>query len=511
VNYYFHTKQNKKMKTIYNKIALALLPFTLIATSCSKEFLDTAPNNSITTDNYYNTEIEGVNAVNAAYNPLQGLYNGAGWQILDIMTDDADKGGGGANDGVEVWQLDNFKLDVFNPMVSNYWQQCYQGLYRANLALDKVPTIPVMKDEVRKRCLGECYFLRGYYHYMLVRLYGDVPLVLKTLTLADSYSLTRTNKDEVYKAIISDLNQAALLLPSSRFTGDNAGRVNALSAKGMLASVYLTMGNKVEAAKAAQDVISAGVYSLNTDYADNFNLGKENGVESLFEVQYRNGGQQWQFYGQGSVLNCFLAPRGQKIVNSDGYGFEVPTAEFVANYERNASGAIIDKRVNRTMWQPGDKDGAYTHPSQLEGSPLGYNVKKYYVPASNAAADPGGWACAMNVPVMRYAEVLLIAAEANGLANGKQYVDLVRRRAGLAPLSNGLSEADYFDAVFKERRLEMAFEMHRWFDMIRHPDPNYLVKSMAVQGRGAELRHKLMPIPQSEIDKNPSLSQNTGY
>jgi len=87
----------------------------------------------------------------------------------------------------------------------------------------------------------------------------------------------------------------------------------------------------------------------------------------------------------------------------------------------------------------------------------------------------------------------------------------VRRRAGLAPLSNGLSEADYFDAVFKERRLEMAFEMHRWFDMIRHPDPNYLVKSMAVQGRGAELRHKLMPIPQSEIDKNPSLSQNTGY
>jgi starch-binding outer membrane protein, SusD/RagB family len=499
------------MKLITKISLIAALPIILLASACSKEYLDTKPNNSITTDNYYQTEGDAITAVNAAYNPLQGLYNGAAWQLLDIMSDDADKGGGGANDGAEVYQLDYFTLDANNPMISNYWAQCYQGIYRANLALSKIPGIPVMKEEVRNRCLGECYFLRGYYHYMLVRLYGDVPLVTSALTLAESLTLSRTNKDQVYTQIVADLIKGGELLPKARYTGDNAGRVNGLTSKGLLASVYLTMNRKTDAAAAAQEVISAGVYSLNTDYADNFNLTKENGVESLFEVQYRNGGQQWQFYGQGSVLNCFLGPRAQNVVASSGYGFDVPTAEFVADYETNATGAIIDNRVNRTMWRAGDKDGTYTHPSSLEGSPLGYNVKKYYIPISNSASDAGGWSSAMNVPVLRYAEILLIAAEANGPAAGKQYIDQVRTRAGLPALKTGMTDDEYTAAVFKERRLEMGFEMHRWFDLLRHPDPNYFITKLNAQQRLAAPKHRFMPIPQAEIDKNPALSQNTGY
>ena len=492
------------------------MPLFLLATACGKEFLDTKPNNSITTDNFYQSSADAISATNAAYNPIQGLYNGSAWQILDIMSDDADKGGGGANDGVEVYQLDNFTLDAFNPMVANYWGSCYQGIYRANLGIAKIPSIPLKATAedtaIVKRSIGECYFLRGYYHYMLVRLFGDVPLINTPLSLQDTYSIPRSSKADVYASIVQDLKTAATYLPATRYSGDNAGRVNALTAKGMLSSVYLTMGNNTDAAATAIEVINAGVYRLNTNYADNFDLTKENGVESMFEVQYRNGGQQWQYYGQGSVLNCFLGPRGQKVVASDGYGFDVPTPEFVANYTRNAAGQITDKRVNRTIWKPGDTDGSYTQPAKLEGSDNGYNVKKYYVPAANSASDPGGWACAMNVPVLRYAEVLLIAAEASGPGVGDQYVNLVRKRAGLSDLPTGLSNQDYIDAIFKERRLEMAFEMHRWFDLIRYPlDNTYFIKTMNAQGHPASEKHRYMPIPQAEIDKNPSLTQNPLY
>jgi hypothetical protein len=163
------------------------------------------------------------------------------------------------------------------------------------------------------------------------------------------------------------------------------------------------------------------------------------------------------------------------------------------------------------MWMPGDKFDAYTQPASLEGSPLGYNVRKYFVPGTDVNADAGGWSCAGNVPVMRYSEILLIAAEALGSGPGEQYVNKVRNRAGLPPIQTALDEASYRAAIYKERRIELAFEMHRWFDLVRHPEADYMLKVMNAAGKNAQKRHYLMPIPQAERDKNPNLTQNEGY
>jgi len=145
-------------------------------------------------------------------------------------------------------------------------------------------------------------------------------------------------------------------------------------------------------------------------------------------------------------------------------------------------------------------------------SPFGFNVKKYFVPVDNTNGDAGQWRSALNVPIMRYAEVLLTYAEAAGPVMGKPYADEVRARAGLAALPTGLSDAQWLEAMYKERRLEFAFEMHRWYDLLRHPDPNYFITVMTAAGKtNIQPKHRYMPIPQAERDKNSNLTQNPGY
>jgi hypothetical protein len=495
------------------KYILFTVLFTAFAglTACQKDYLDVKPNDRISDENFYTTQDAAVQAVTAIYSSSTPLFNGAGWQLLDIMSDNSDKGGGGANDGVEVFELDQFTLNSQNPLVRTYFAQCYQGIQRANIALERIPGI-TMGAEIKNRSIGEAYFFRGFYYYMLVRLFGDVPLFTSPITPGQSYTIARSPKALVYETIVKDLDSAAKCLPATRYTGDNRGRVNKWAAKGLLASVYLTQQDKVNAARLADEVINSGVYTLNANYADNFDIYKENGPESLFEIQYRSSGGTFRFDEPGSSMNTFFAPRGQDLVINTGYGFNIPTPEFVAKYEKE-NGVIIDKRRAASIWMPGDKDpySTYVQPASLEGSPNGYNVRKYYIPASNAAASKDGWSASNNVNVLRYAEVLLIAAEAKGPAAGLPFINQVRKRAGLPDLQMNLSDADYLEAVYKERQLELCFEMNRWFDLLRHPDPNYMVKTMNAQGKNAQDKHKLMPIPQDERDKNPNLTQNPGY
>lgn len=496
------------------KIGTVLLLLASIFTGCTKEDLTIEPTIPIiTVDNYFQTETEAIAGTNAAYTPLSAIYNGAAWHIGDIMSDDTDLGGGGGGDGLETAELDNFSVTSFNPIVSLLWAQCYFGILRSNLVLEKVPGIVNMSQSVKTRCLGEARFLRALYYYHLVRLYGDVPLYTNVISAQESSTITRAPKEDVLKQIIVDLKEAETLLPAV-YSGENLGRASRGAAKGLLASVYLWQGDKTNAAAKAKEVIDAGTYRLLVNYADNFNLNNENGAESMFEVQYRSGGGQWSDFGAGHKLNTFFAPREQGIVQSGGYGWNVPTKDFADQYEKTGAGynTIIDKRRAPSMWIPGDKDGAYTQPGQLIGSPLGFNVKKYYVPVANSLGDNGGWTCALNVPIMRYSEMLLIYAEAAGQAAGKAYVDQVRARAGLAALPAVLNDAQYLAAIYKERRLEFGFEMHRWYDLLRHPDPNYFITVMKAAGKSNILpKHRYLPIPQNERDKNANLTQNEGY
>jgi len=505
------------MKKVFLKHFIILITLGLFFTQCKKSLLTiepTIPINSV--DNYYQNEVEAVNAVNATYTPLSAIYNGAAWHLGDIMSDDTDLGGGGGGDGLETAELDNFSVTSFNPIINTMWAQCYFGILRANLVIERVPLVPVMTASVRNRSIGEGRYLRAMYYYHLVRVFGDVPLYTNVITAEQSSAISRSPKQSVYNQIIADLKIAETLLPNT-YTSADKGRVTAGAAKGLLASVYLTIGDKTNAALKAKEVIDNKAlygYDLWSDYGDNFKLDNENGKESMFEVQYRSGGGQWSDYGAGQKLNTFFAPRAQDIVQSSGYGWNVPTKNFADSYTKTGSGynTIIDKRRNASMWIPGDTYGSYTQAAQLVGSPLGLNVRKYFVPVSNTLGDNGGWTCALNVPIMRYSEMLLIYAEAAGPALGKPYADLVRVRAGLPVLPAGLSDAQWLDAMYKERRLEFGFEMHRWYDLLRHPDPNYFLTVMRAAGKNnIQIKHRYMPIPQAERDKNSNLTQNDGY
>jgi starch-binding outer membrane protein, SusD/RagB family len=505
------------MKKIFLKQSSLLLLVIIFFTQCKKSLLVETPTIPIVTiDNYYKTEAEIVTAVNAVYTPLSAIYSGSAWHLGDIMSDDADLGGGGGGDGAETAELDNFSMTSFNPIVQIMWAQCYFGILRSNLVVERTPLVAVMNPAIRSRSIGEAKFLRALYYFHLVRLYGDVPLYTNAITANESYVIPRSPKAQVYAQIITDLKSAETLLPNTT-TGDDKGRATAGAAKGLLASVYLTLGDKVNAAAKAKEIIDNAAtygYGLWTDYADNFKLTTENGKESLFEVQYRSGGGTFSIYGAGTGINTFYGPRFQGVVPEGGYGFTVPTRNFVDQYEKTGAtyNTIIDKRRNRSIWIPGDTYGTYVQPTSLVGSPFGFNTKKYFISVDDPLGDAGQWRSALNVPIMRFAEVLLIHAEAAGPSVGKPSVDLVRARAGLAPMPAGLSDAAWLDAMYKERRLELGFEMHRWYDLLRHPNANYFITTMTAAGKtNISAKHRYMPIPQGERDKNANLTQNTGY
>jgi starch-binding outer membrane protein, SusD/RagB family len=505
------------MKKIILMRWILVLVIGLAFSQCKKSLLTVDPTIPIVTvDNYFKNELEAVAGVNATYTPMSAIYNGAAWHLGDIMSDDTDLGGGGGGDGLETAELDNFSVTSFNPIINTLWAQSYYGILRANLVLKRVPEVAVMTESIRKRSIGEGHFLRAFYYYHLVRIFGDVPLYTNVITAEQATTIARSPRQQVYTQIIADLKMAETMLPNTYGAADK-GRATAGAAKGLLAAVYLTLGDKANAAAKAKEIIDNKAqygYDLWTDYGDNFKLENENGKESLFEVQYRSGGGQWSDFGAGHKLNTFFAPRAQDIVQSSGYGWNVPTRNLADTYERTgaAYSTITDKRRPASMWVPGDVFGSYTQPAQLVGSPFGLNVRKYFVPISNTLGDNGGWTCALNVPIMRYAEVLLIYAEAAGPALGKPFADLVRARAGLTPLPGGLSDAQWLEAIYKERRLEFAFEMHRWYDLLRHPDANYFITVMRAAGKtNIQSKHRYMPIPQGERDKNPNLTQNEGY
>ena len=324
--------KNKLVKTVFS-----LITVTILFTQCKKSLLSfdpTIPLSSV--DNYYSNEAEAVIAVNAAYTPLSAIYNGAAWHLGDIMSDDADLGGGGGGDGLETAELDNFNVTSFNPIINLMWAQCYFGILRTNLVIQKTDAVPGITPAIKNRSLGEGRFLRALYYYHLVRVFGDVPLYTNAITVAEASVITRSPKAQVYAQIIADLKLAETLLPNTYSVNDK-GRATAGAAKGLLAAVYLTLGDKLNAAAKAKEVIDNKAtygYDLWADYGDNFKLENENGKESVFEVQYRSGGGQFSDFGAGQKLNTFFGPRLQNVVQSAGYGWNVPTINFMDQYEK---------------------------------------------------------------------------------------------------------------------------------------------------------------------------------
>jgi hypothetical protein len=494
------------MKMKFTKIGLLLL-LSLSLVQCSDEFLDKTQPDTINTGNYPTNAEELVTLVNGAYQPLQWpkLYNLRMW-TTDIFAGNSLVGAGGGEDGIETTSLANFVTNSANEGVLDLWRGPWPGILRSNIVISVAPGLNI-DETIKNRSLGEAYFLRAHYYFLLVRFFGDVPLITQPQSSSSNLYPSRTPASEVYEQIISDLETAVELLPVKQDYADaDKGRASKGTAMGMLAKVHLTRGNWQEVVNLTTQLQSMG-YSLNASYADNFSTQTENSNESLFEVQYAaNAGYDfWSNENQSSWASTFMGPRSSGLV-AGAYGWNQPTQEFMNNYEGG------DNRKDTTVLYEGGPafDGQQYSASW---SFTGYNVRKFLVPLSVSPSFDNN---PLNFPVLRYADVLLMRAEAlNELgqtASAEAPLNEVRNRAGLDDIQSGLGQADFRNAVLKERRLELAFEGQRWFDLIRVSNGQYGLDFLHSIGKtNADEHHLLLPIPQIERDRNPNLTQNPGY
>jgi hypothetical protein len=478
--------------------------------SCS-DFLDKAPFEDPSAETI-SDEASAIAMTNAAYQPMQRpkLYNMRIWS-LDIVAGNSEVGAGGGDDGIETIQLANFVTGPDNFGVIDLWRGPNPGILYCNTVLANVPDMSINED-IKNRSIGEAKFLRASYYFILVQLFGDVPLTLTPTNPGDNLFPERISKDRIYnEVIIPDLKEAIELLPRrEEYSRPDLGRASKGAAAGMLAKVYLRLGDYENCVKMCETVESLG-YVLNPDYSDCFG-GEEqnrNTAESLFEIQYYGltKADFWADENQACWLSTYMGPRNTGWVGG-GYGWNQPTQEFVDQYEDN------DLRKDKTILYEGCPafDGKQYKSTM---SSTGYNVRKFLVPLS---VSPDYNTNAASIVVLRFADVLLMKAEAlnelGSTSDAEEPLYQVRKRAGLinrADVEN-LSQSQMRDKIRHERRMELAFEGHHWFDIIRWDNGQYALDFLHSIGKvNASAKHLLLPIPQKEIDANPNLKQNPGY
>lgn len=487
------------MKTS-NKLMIICTAAMIAGSSCKKEFLDLAPISQQNGNNFYRTAEDMKNALSAVYASLQytGLYYSSMHIIGDLRSDNTEITNPAA--GADMQAVDQFTNNAVNSISNTTWNGHYQGIQAANIVIHKIDAVN-MPAGLKAQYKAEAQFLRALMYFNLVRIFGDVPLVKDIINNPqEGYKYGRETTAKVYEQIIEDLKAAEQNLLYEYTTAD-IGRATKGAAMSLLGKVYLTQKNWSLAAQKLKEVIDAAAqtkYQLITSYANLYGVANENNRESIFEVQFRKGASS-----EGSPYTNQFAPigSGTAVVSiGNPLGQNIPTANMNNAYETG------DLRKAASM------RNSYV----LSGATVNHNyiIKYAGVPAANLDSD-NNWI------VLRYADVLLMYAEALNeqgyVANGPAftYLNQIRTRAGLAAKTStnantALQVADqaaFRLAVEQERRVELAFEGHRWFDLVRTGRAVTLLGASGMQPH-----HVLFPIPQTQIDINPSLiSQNQGY
>ena len=487
-----------------HKIIIQLSFIVFLIMGCSEEFLEKTSPGRLAADNFFQTEEHAIWATNAVYEHMRD------WQVhifsfigmTDIISDDSDKGST-PNDASFLREIDNFVFDAANIAPAGVWSGYYRGVYRANVALANIPNID-MDAALKERLIGECKFLRAYYYFSLVRWFGDIPLILEPLGTSD-FQLPRDPASAVYEQIEKDLTEAAAVLPlKSQYPAEETGRATKGAAQGFLAKMYLTIGDFQMAEQMAMEVINSGEYDLLPNYTQIFTRAGENSSESIFEVQ----AAAFEPSVTGSQYNEVQGVRGTPNL---GWGFNRPSDDLIQAFEP------ADPRLDATVLYPGEvlpdgSDIVQDNPNIINER---YN-QKAFVP-DHPGSNPNGPG---NIRRLRYADVLLMAAEAMN-ENGKAqealtYLNMVRNRARgnrpifILPEINVTDQRQLREIIWKERRVELAMEQHRWFDLIRQNRASSVMQ--AVGKPFIEGKHELFPIPQTEIDLSAgSLQQNPGY
>ncbi len=470
---------------------ISIIIVTLFFFSCGESFLDLTPDNSGAAVNFFQTKDQFNQAVNAAYAPLGGIHTGSLWLLTELRSDNGSYQQNTADrSGVNREEIDEFRETDQNVNLQTFYTASYLGVSRCNIVLEKIGGATF--DQASKdRLEGEVLFLRAFYYFNLVRTFGDVPMLLKVVTTPDEAFETAAKVPEaqIYTQIITDLKAAVAKLPAKQAIGD-LGRATSGAANAILAKVYLTQKNFAEAANVLKGIEAAGGYMLNANYADNFK--KKNGVESIFEVQYAEGagGKSSNFAYSFAPYNSGTTVTGFALLAGSGSGWNIPTQDLIDSYE--AGDKRLAASINQTFKDPAMKVVPY--------------VQKYANPPYLERFNTHD-----NFPVTRLSDVLLMQAEAlneAGFPNAEAFTLLnrVRARAGLAAKTADnadtklkvASQAEFRAAIAQERRVELAFENHRWFDLVRTGQADVVMKAHAVKEKA--LKNYILPASYTTIN-----------
>ncbi|GAB2795279.1 RagB/SusD family nutrient uptake outer membrane protein [Rhabdobacter roseus] len=464
-----------------NKLHLiALLAGALL--SCSEDFTNLNPVSQRNVNGFYQTAGDMNTAINAAYKVLQmnGTYNQSYWIMHEMRTDNTDQGPDGTGLGAELTVIDNFSEISTSEIITAAYTDSYLGIARSNIVLSRIDAIP-MDQAMKDRIKGEALFLRSLFFYNLAVSFGHIPMPLTEPKSADEgRALPQVPAAEIYRQISADLVQAEAFLPIKHAAAADLGRATKGAAAALLGKVYLTAGDKSSAATVLKRIVETYGYSLMPDYATIWGLANKNNRESIFEVQYRGGGT-----GTGNGFTNAFSPL---LRQTTGAYKNRPTVNMMNAYEPG------DDRFLKSM------DTSYVNSQGTLLTNSANNVR--FITKFGKENTFNENDASYNFMVLRYADVLLMLAEALGESDAAYgYINQVRARAKLAPIS-AATPGTFADKLLRERRVELAFENHRWADLLRF---GKATEVMQAQGKTARL---LYLIPQRELDINSSYKQN---
>ena len=491
---------------------------SLIFTQSCNDYLDVKPKTFFTRETYYSKPEHAQQAVSACYDLLRrpyrlvGTYGEASFMMLEFATGMCNTSIAQASYNIEFRET---KASANNIYAWDWWQSYYEGIENCNIALENLPGIPGLSESQLSHFMGEAYFLRAYYYFILVQIFGDIPLQDKSTVSPEDVNVHRSPVADIYNLIVSDLIAAEKTsLPNT----SNSGKITMGAVKSLLAKVYLTMAGYplqntemyAQAAAKAGEVVNSGWYNLFPDIDDLRNRNNRNTVEHIFQTQFAAGIAE-------IYIHPWLLPRYSGISGySDEYGCIYPDSSFIRTFDR------ADKRIQEKGWFYTEYP-KWNNPSEIVTFEA--HIYKYF--DDNAMGTYQG---SQNYPNLRYADILLVYAEAQNEAEGSpnalalQCYNAVRNRAGLSSktLADFSSQNNFREAVWKERYWELCFENQIWYDMARTRKVFDLVNNRISDfvgyvfpyGNGAfrlTETQLLFPIPLRERQTNKNLTQNSGY
>ena len=514
------------MKIKFN-IIYAILGIVFLTASCSKDFLDKPVYGVLAAEDYFQTEEELQEGVFACYDVLQWAYApdwNSVYMVKTLPSDETHAGGGSDADQPPYQQLDDYSFTSENKPIEHTFKAMYFGIARANAIIN----IATPDNQNKTQLIAEAKALRAYFYFELVSMFGKVPLMLELPTSAEEYAQAGAPIADLYAQIHKDLDEAIQDLPKkSQYSDAMKFRMSKGTAEAIKGKAFLYEGKYAEAATAFEEVIGSGEYALQADYSTLFLKESEYGVESLFEVGYvSTEGYDWgtfQWGGNRAMENNIhfqlMGPRGEYFNAGTsgmigGWGFNYPTATVYQAFvdagdivRKNAS--VISLNDLETLY-----GGEWTAAPGTVWGMEGYFRVKYGTMESETNGEDGAVKelnYGTNIRLLRYADVLLMAAEANIMAGNaavaQPYLDEVRTRAGLASVTATM------EAIKTERQLELSFEGVRYFDLIRWGDASNVLSDQGFSKNGNffQGKHELFPIPYAELSNNPLIEQNPNW